>query len=87
VSAGDRTPGRRGADGDWNADRQPGEYWRNGDRWCGITPRFDHYVDVTTWTVTEHDDGTITVSPSIFGNKDRPSAWHGFLERGVWREV
>ena len=36
-----------------------------------------------THTVTEHDDGTITVSPSILD----PDGWHGYLERGVWREV
>ena len=34
--------------------------------------------------VTEHEDGTITVSPSIF---DAPDGWHGWLERGVWRSV
>jgi hypothetical protein len=87
MSAGDRTPGVRGADGDWTSDRQPGEYWRNGDRWCGITPRFGYFVDLTTWHITEHDDGTITVSPSIFVNPNRPESWHGFLEHGVWREV
>lgn len=88
MSAGDRTPGRRGVDGEWTSERQPGEYWRDGDRWCVVTPLpFAHYVDVTTWTVVEHEDGTITVAPSIFVNKDRPNAWHGYLERGVWREV
>lgn len=37
--------------------------------------------------VTEHEDGTITVSPSIlcYGHFDKQ--WHGYLERGVWREV
>jgi hypothetical protein len=45
------TQGHRGPDGDWSSDRQAGEYWRNGDRWCAITPRFDHFVDVTTWKV------------------------------------
>ena len=36
-------------------------------RWCGITPLpFAHYVDVTSWTVTEHEDRTITVGP-FFG--------------------
>jgi hypothetical protein len=35
--------------------------------------------------VTEHEDGTITVSPSILIDDDR-SKWHGFLEKGVWRE-
>ena len=40
-------------------------------------------------TVTEHEDSTITVSPSIvFYTKDGKSvAWHGYLERGIWREV
>lgn len=33
-------------------------------------------------TVTEHDDGTITVSPSIVTH-----SWHGWLERGHWRSV
>lgn len=39
--------------------------------------------------VTEHADGTITVSPSI-GLKKTPDAGfvrHGYLERGRWREV
>jgi len=38
--------------------------------------------------VTEHPDGTITVSPSILvrGGGDE-GEWHGFLERGVWREA
>lgn len=38
--------------------------------------------------VTEHEDGTITVFPSILmeshGGKKQ---WHGYLERGMWREV
>lgn len=38
-------------------------------------------------TFVEHDDGTLTVSPSIqmYGEMRRPT-WHGYLERGVWRE-
>lgn len=48
--------------------------------------------------ITEHDDGTISVGGSILGHV-LPSewiggvgpisseAWHGWLERGVWREV
>jgi hypothetical protein len=34
-----------------------------------------------THTVTEHEDGTITVSPSIVGY-----GIHGFLERSIWRD-
>jgi hypothetical protein len=39
-----------------------------------------HHVEV-------HDDGTITVTPSILVFKPRGvQGWHGFLERGTWRE-
>lgn len=45
--------------------------------------------------VEEHEDGTITVSPSIRisrsigkgANKTEVELWHGFLERGVWRNA
>lgn len=40
--------------------------------------------------VVEHEDGTISVSPSIlvnWPNRSEPQRWHGYLERGVWREV
>lgn len=39
--------------------------------------------------VTEHEDGTITVSPSILitgRRSDSKTVWHGFLERGIWRQ-
>jgi hypothetical protein len=37
-------------------------------------------------TVTEHEDGTITVSPSIvISGANGEQLWHGYLERGVWR--
>lgn len=37
------------------------------------------------WGIQEHEDGTVTVTPSIFCHSEPP--WHGFLEHGVWREV
>ena len=36
----------------------------------------------TEWQVTEHEDKTITVSPSIFVHSNPP--WHGFLTKGEW---
>jgi hypothetical protein len=40
--------------------------------------------------VTEHEDGTITVYPSIvatrFETAERALRWHGYLERGQWRD-
>lgn len=40
----------------------------------------------------EHDDGTVTISPSILAVRSEseptdPPPWHGYLERGIWREV
>lgn len=41
--------------------------------------------------ITEHEDRTITVSPSILVQQPQHASktleWHGYLERGVWREV
>lgn len=43
-------------------------------------------LDPKIHTITEHEDGSITVSPSIriTDSEDR-EMWHGFLEHGVWR--
>ena len=42
------------------------------------------------WTISEDDEGRVSVSPSIrreaIPSMDSPE-WHGFLEAGVWREV
>lgn len=36
-------------------------------------------------TIEEHDDGTISVQPSILiTTKDK--TWHGYLVNGVWKE-
>jgi len=66
----------------------PGEYgrWEDGT-WYAETPN-GHGCNLGSHAVTEHDDGTITVSPSIgvsAGPGGKPYVWHGFLERGVWR--
>jgi hypothetical protein len=41
------------------------------------------------WQMTEHEDGAITLSPSInlHPTPGMHDGWHGFLERGVWRQV
>lgn len=44
-------------------------------------------------TFTEEDDGTLTISASISNltvndkNGETDDGWHGYLERGVWRQV
>jgi len=61
----------------------------------GFDPRISHWVvrppgchagGIPDHEVVEHEDGTITVSPSILLD-DGDMTWHGYLERGVWREV
>lgn len=41
--------------------------------------------------ITEHDDGTLSVTPSILCvyaklEPGRPGSWHGFLDKGIWRK-
>jgi hypothetical protein len=69
---------------------KPGEYgkWTDGS-WHCCTPN-GHGGNLTRHNVVEHEDGTITVSPSIkvsFNNSkgQDQELWHGYLERGVWR--
>lgn len=63
-----------------------GEYGQDSfGQWSARTPN-GLTGNLSGHTVTEHGDGTITVSPSILvsgGDK----TWHGFLEQGVWKQV
>lgn len=43
--------------------------------------------DLSKHTVATNDDGTINVAPSILTWDGDGHKWHGFLERGIWREV
>jgi len=42
-----------------------------------------HHVTSPPHTFAEENDGSLTISASILS----PGGWHGYLERGVWREV
>lgn len=65
----------------------PGEYGRIGGVWHGCTPTGD-LANLSRHTVTENEDGTITVSPSILVSAgqgaERVECWHGWLQCGVW---
>lgn len=63
-----------------------GRWERDGGNWYACTPCGRHVANLTAHTVTEHEDGTVSVSPSILITGHGPT-WHGFLEHGVWREV
>lgn len=84
------TPGQR-QDGTSPWKLEAGGYCpveRDGRRvWMARTPN-GHLGDLSAHDVTEHDDGTISVSPSILVSNPREGElWHGYLERGVWRQV
>lgn len=64
----------------------PGDYGRLSSTWICCTPN-GHLGNLSNHDVTEHQDGTITVSPSILVSVDGAEVWHGWLERGVWRSV
>jgi hypothetical protein len=83
-----RTPGRRVPVSPHQL--RPGEYCKfTNDVWY-CRPPWEHGIGcLSNHKVTEHEDGTITVSPSILitaGPEDARVSWHGYLERGVWRE-
>lgn len=64
----------------------PGAYGSaNGKDWFCTTPN-GLLGNISAHKVEEHEDGTITVSPSILVTAGRSGQeWHGFLVRGVWR--
>jgi len=83
---------------------QPGDYWidpRHGWYAACPTPRDEEgmiscLAYLKSHKVTEHEDGTITVSPSILCSAEGSIAssdwkkrhyYHGFLEHGEWRSA
>lgn len=73
------------ADGKEPHELLSGEYAKYGDIWYARVPSGKHVANLGSHKITEHEDGTITASPSIL-TSDGKESWHGFLERGVWRE-
>lgn len=73
--------GQRLPDG-YNYGVNEGDYFRDPDgMWTLRPPRSDvGFLD--GHTVSEHEDGTITVEPSIV-----TPHWHGYLRHGEWSEA
>lgn len=87
--------GRRRPEGTKPWDLEAGDYCLSeGAVWVrlpsGVGPsRLPVATPTTTgatWEMVEHEDGTITLAPSIL-DSGTPNGWHGYLERGVWRSV
>lgn len=65
---------------------ESGDYGKDPNgQWYAKPPGFlGGYANLSKHEVTEHEDGTITVKPSILV-KNNLNVWHGFLEKGEWR--
>ena len=83
-----KTQGKRRNLNEDEYNLQSGEYGKSPDGWFFSPPTETHIGvgGLGKHTITEHEDGTITVSPSILFQSHK-GTWHGYLERGVWREV
>lgn len=62
-----------------------GEYGFWSGNWWAVPPGTDLCANLAKHEVVVNENGTISVSPSILVS-DHKSSWHGFLEKGVWRE-
>jgi hypothetical protein len=69
-------------------EMEPGDFGRprSDGVWLCRAPN-GYGGNLRSHEITEHEDGTITVSPSILISRRPEGEWHGYLERGVWREV
>ena len=57
------------------------------EAWLATQGNGLHRIAEPPWTITEHEDGSVSAEPSI-GCGEQPYYWHGFLEPGnVWRQV
>lgn len=64
----------------------PGDYGLYKGQWLARPPTC-HAGNVSNHKVTEHEDKTITVEPSILISDDGAgSGYHGYLRRGIWYE-
>jgi len=88
---------RRGTDRAAMDLLEPGDYMHlvddSRDYWVVGLPERNGVGDVVIGNlaghrVIEHEDGTITVSPSILCSQGHNGfTWHGYLEHGRWRTV
>lgn len=73
-------------DDNGNLTLKEGDYGKDGrGHWC-VRPPGCHAGSIPKHKVEEHEDGTITVSPSIVLQDGRKS-WHGHLRKGQWTSV
>jgi len=65
----------------------PGDYGKYEGIWYGHAPTKGFHCNLANHHVIEHEDGTITVTPSILITRGDGSTWHGYITKGEWKEV
>lgn len=69
----------------------PGDYGLEIGVWYGRIPSEFGDFNLGSFQqhqVVEHEDGTITVSPSILHTQyigETKKHWHGWLQKGIWK--
>lgn len=70
-----------------DTDAESISYWKDETgNWFILFPNEDLLGNLANHKVEEHDDGTISVTPSIKVWNGRGVERHGFLTKGVWNE-
>lgn len=95
MAAGDKTQGERRdlVDMDELLQLKPGQYGFHGESrsalWFMMPNGQIGHVEAPPWnSIVEHENGTVTVDPSIWNKSDDPAIdWHGFLRAGQWEQV
>jgi hypothetical protein len=66
------------------SDLEPGDYAKMNDGmfWMVAPNGAWGRLNPLIHKIVEHEDGTITVSPSILIKGEK--SWHGFLKKGIW---
>jgi len=79
---------RKQVDQDGDLFLEEGEYGINpkDGKWYARCPDSQYCCNLDGHKVEEHEDGTITVSPSILLKLgDGTEIYHGHLKRGIWK--
>ena len=64
---------------------EPGDYVQRAQGWYAMSPN-GLMANLSGHKVVEHQDGTISVEPSILVSDGQGGSWHGYLIAGCWSE-
>ena len=73
---------------EWLPVPESGDYCKIDGECMVVAPTSKAWGSISEHKVEEHEDGTITVSPSILRTwgDGGDNSYHGYLKRGEWTE-